>query len=177
MIVLGIDPGATTGWCTYDTDRRHVINRGTFRGVDHTDEDYLAFAPHRIDVAVLERPVAHGPTRPEVVDCAWFAGQLARDAKQWADAVHILTRLEIRQTLTAATHGVVRVINDATAWAALKLLHGGDGCDDKARTRKGVAISPAGPIGGVTSHERAALACAVAWVLRNNQLEVVTSDR
>jgi hypothetical protein len=171
MIILGLDPGATTGWCSYDTDRRHVINRGTFRGADHTDQDYLAFAPRRIDVVVLERPVAHGPTRPQVVDCAWVAGQLVRDALRWCDRVEVLTRLEIRQTLTAATHGVVRVINDATAWAALKLLHGGDGCDRKPRRKKGVVVDEGGPLGGVTGHERAALACAVAWVLRQEGAE------
>jgi len=163
--VLGIDPGATTGWGIYDARTRRVVKAGKFRGADADIEGsaYLSC----VDVAVIERPVAHGPTRPQVVDCAWFAGQLERDARQWADEVHVLTRLEVRQTLTEATHGVVRVVNDATAWAALRLLHGGDGCDRRPKVRKGVVIEEGGPIGGVTSHERAALALAVAWLLRN----------
>lgn len=160
MRVLGIDPGATTGWCLYtDTDGgRFAQAQGMFREAEMTPE--FAIARRNADVVVLERPVAHGPTRPQVVDCAWFAGKIAA-----MTGAITMTRLEIRQTLTAATHGVVTVRNDATAWAAVVLLHG-DGSDRKPKRRKGVVVEAGGPLGEVTAHARAALAVAVAFVLR-----------
>lgn len=163
MRILGIDPGATTGWCLYDT-AGHVVDCGTFREADFLAIPGTVFG--KVDAAVLERPVAHGPTRPQVVDCAWIAGQLWRDAQGilGRERCHLLTRLDVRQRLTAATHGVARVVNDSTAWAALVLLHG-EGSDRKPRTRKGVVVEPGGPLGMVTSHARAALAVAYAWHL------------
>ena len=166
MKVLAIDPGATTGWCLYDTDARRVLDAGQFRGADVGMPPAVLSA----EAAVIERPVAHGPTRPQVVDCAWFAGLLCAWLEdRFPGDAHTLTRLEVKQALTAATHGEVHVKNDSTAWAALKLLHGGEGCDRKARKKNGEVIEPAGPIGGVKSHERAALALAVAWALLNQK--------
>ena len=162
MKVLAIDPGATTGWCLYDTEARRVLDAGQFEGA----ESEVSPEAECAEVAVIERPVAHGPTRPQVVDCAWFAGLMCAWLEdRFPGYAHTLTRLEVKQALTAATHGEVHVKNDATAWAALKLLHGGEGCDRKAKVKKGVELEPAGPIGGVKSHERAALALAVAWDL------------
>jgi len=153
--VLGIDPGNATGWCCYDI----IAHRVTASG--HFPEDQVP-APTAVpewgnclDV-VLERPVAHGPTYPQVVDCAWFAGSLARLFRMRCDPgfFHVLIRRDIKRILTDATAGDVRVKNDATAWAALKLLHGGE-----ASAKKG------GCLYGVKSHSRAALAVAVAWHL------------
>ena len=166
MRILGIDPGATTGWVIYHDagTGRFVEACGEFRG-----DDMLSSMPGRfwsVDAAVIERPVAHGATRPQVVDCAWIAGCLWRDL--WAmvgcDKCHTVTRLEVRQALTAAVHKVVSVRDDKTAWAALTLIHG-DGSDRKPRTRKGVVIEDGGCIGRTTGHARAALAAAVAWRL------------
>jgi hypothetical protein len=77
-----------------------------------------------------------------------------------------MTRIEVKKILSAATHGEIIVRNDSTAWAALKLLHG-DGCDKKPRRKKGQIVDPGGCIGNVKSHERAALAVAVAWWLKS----------
>lgn len=149
-LILGIDPGTTTGWCLYDTATRRALRSGQFseslRSPDFT------MAEHEATCIVIEKPVAHGPTRPQVVECAWIAGRLA--AHTMAQA---LTRREIKQALTEATQRDVVVTTDATAWAALKLLHG-YGCD-----RKG------GALWGVKAHERAALAVCVAWGLKNEQ--------
>lgn len=169
MRVLGLDPGATTGWCLYDDEQRRVLDCGTVPGDSFLDIPRSVWG--RVDVAIIERPVAHGPTRPEVVECAWVAGCL------WRDMLHLLgrskarqmRRLEVRQVLTAATHGVVRCTNDATVWAALVLLHG-EGSDRKPKTRKGEVIDDGGPLGRVTSHARAALAVAVAWTLRAQEV-------
>lgn len=146
MILLGIDPGKATGWTLYDSTARRVITAGQFpehlRTPDFTKAETIA------NIIVIERPVAHGPTRPQVVECAWIAGRLRQ-----AVGAEELTRLQIKQALTTATHGEVVVRNDATAWAALKLLHG-EGCDKRG-----------GALHGVKAHERAALAVAVAWAL------------
>lgn len=147
-MILGIDPGATTGWCLYDSLHRRVHASGLFPGADYATAGFLA-AIQSASSIVLERPVAHGPTRPQVVECAWIAGLIA--GRLHAEAVQTMTRLEVKQALTAATHGEVQVRNDSTAWAAVVLLHGG-----QAATKKG------GSLHGVRSHARAALATCIA---------------
>lgn len=181
MKILGIDPGATTGWCLYDSVARCVLDAGQFRG--HAF-DVPARVVARATAIVVERPVAHGATRPQVVDCAYTAGRIvgwlvggwyptAGRIGGWLvggwypDAVHELTRREVCRVLTDACHLDTRdrVKNDATAWAALVLLHG-EGSDKKPRRRKGEVVDAGGAIGRVTSHERAALAVAVAWSIQ-----------
>lgn len=153
MLVLGLDPGATTGWCLYDTEAKRVVEAGKFRGVEYSSE--MSAAVSRAKAVVVEKPVAYGPTRPDVVECAWVAGIL------WHRfGSEFMTRREVKQILTDATNRDVRVVDDASAWAALVLLHG-EGCDAKPSKKNG----PGGSIGRVTSHERAALALVVAWAM------------
>lgn len=160
-MILAIDPGATTGWCVYDETERRVVDAGQFRGADCSPE--AASVMGAVDVRVIERPVAHGPTRPQVVECAWIAGILC-------ERLHCqeLTRLEVKQRLTAAVLNEIRVKDDATAWAACVLLHGPNS-DKRPKVRRGEIVEPGGCIGGVRSHERAALALAVAWALGESQ--------
>jgi hypothetical protein len=146
VILLGIDPGKATGWCLYDSNARRVLRAGLFP--EHLRTPEFTQAETVANLIIIERPVAHGPTRPQVVECAWIAGRLRQ-----ATGAEELTRLQIKQTLTLATHGEVVVRNDATAWAALQLLHG-DGCDKKG-----------GALHGIRAHERAALAVVVAWAV------------
>lgn len=160
MILLGIDPGATTGWCAYDTDKRVAIASGCFERDETPRHDPL---PWPASTIVIERPVAHGPTRPEVVECARIEALIFERFRRLR-TTHEMTRLQVRQTLQAAVAGTIRVWNDATVWAALKALHG-DGCDAKPRRKKGVVVTPGGAIGEVKGHARAALAVAVAWWL------------
>lgn len=147
-MILGIDPGETTGWTLYDEVNKRAVKSGEF-------ERHAVDSAVPVDyVAVIERPVAHGPTRPQVVECAYIAGRLSQLFRTLCPINYEMTRLQVRQRLQLATHGVVRVRNDATVWAALKILHGGD---DSAK--KGGALH------GVKAHGRAALAVAVAWTL------------
>lgn len=163
MIVLGVDPGATTGWCVYDAVARRVVTSGQFP--EHKC-DILGCDGPEFDVVVIERPKGQGPTRPQVVECGITFGRLAAMFEAAAHCpVEELLRYEVKSILSAATHGEIHVKNDSTAWASLVLLHG-DGSGSKARTRKGEIVELAGRIGGVTSHERAALAVAVAWSIR-----------
>ena len=82
MNVLGIDPGATTGWCLYDSTKRRVLEAGQF-----PRWALVLQLSEVVDVAVLEVPKAYGPTRPQVVDCAYVAGRLAEKVtKEDADS-------------------------------------------------------------------------------------------
>jgi hypothetical protein len=156
MRILGIDPGATTGWCAYDTDRRCVVASGQFP--EHAiDSEWFGIVSQvgMTNFVVVERPKGYGPTRPQMVDCGYITGRLV----QWFICAREMTaeleRREVKKILTEATQRDVVVTDDATAWAALKLLHGGDECAKKG-----------GALHGVKAHERAALAVAVAWALR-----------
>ncbi len=155
MNILGIDPGQVSGWCFYDTASRRVVEAGQFEGHECDIPVPKILTAHRV---VMERPKGYGPTRPQLVDCGYTAGRLVSDFSQHI-GVEELTRLEVCKTLTHEVHDAVRVRNDATAWAALKLLHGGDNCHKKG-----------GPLHGVKAHERAALAVAVAWAIREKQV-------
>ncbi len=156
MLILGVDPGETTGWCVYDSDKKAAAP-GMVAETCDVDlwPELLTVGLPSGTTAVVERPVPQGFTRPQVVECAWIAGRL-RERLELALAFTTsdLTRLDVRRRLQAATNGVIQVKNDATVWAALKLLHGGE-----SAAKKG------GPLYGVTGHCRAALAVAVAWTL------------
>lgn len=169
MRVLGIDPGATTGWCLYvhSDAGAYVESAGTFEQWHGVPSLKLL----RTDYAVIERPKGYGPTRPELVDCGYVCGRIVGEMGRQIPYMDLyeLTRIEVCKTLTEATHGAVRVRNNATAWAALVLLHGEDS-DRKPKRKKGVVIDQGGPLGEVSSHARAALAVAVAFALRTEAL-------
>lgn len=150
MRILGIDPGATTGWCVYDTDTRRVVARGLYEGHDTV---VLQPSGSVANVAVLERLVPHGASYPQVVESAYVAGRIAGELRP-ALPVYELTRAEVRRTLQDATHGAVKVKDDKSVRAAVVLLHGGES-----------ATETGGCLHGVTSHVWAALAVAVAWHL------------
>lgn len=150
MILLGIDPGAKTGWVTYDTETRRVVESGTSAGIDVVAEADTT----DVELVVIERPRGYGPTYPQVVECGYVCGYVVASLTAEGHDVCELVRHDVTKILSDATRGAVRVKNDATAWAALVLLHG-DGCDKKG-----------GALHGVRAHERAALAVAVAWALR-----------
>lgn len=173
-MILGIDPGATTGWCLYDPTLRRAIECGEFDGHDYggTAFDLASHgAGHSaIESIVIERPRGYGAmARPQLIDCGYVCGRmverLARRDSLRPREIHELTRLDVCKALTAAVHGQINVRNDSTAWAALLLLHGDD-AGRKAKVKRGVEIAPAGALGIVTGHARAALAVAVAWSLR-----------
>lgn len=155
MLVLGIDPGQTTGWCAYDLEHRAVVMAGCVMGAD---ADGIAAEQILWDAneVVIERPKGYGPTRPQVVDAAYVCGRLVGEIAHWGKgAVHEVTRIEVKKALTEATHREIVVRNDASAWAALLMLHGGDGAAKKG-----------GPLHGCKSHQRAALAAVVAWAIQ-----------
>ena len=167
--ILAIDPGMTTGWVFYDSIYHRVYDHGQFREHLHDiPREALFHAEH----VVIEKPVAHGATRPQVVDCAFIAGHLCGQLDTESGDVELMTRREVCKILTDACSLPTkdRVRNDATAWAALKMLHGPD-CDKRPRVKAGKVVEPGGCLGTVKSHERAALAVAVAYALQCGQFE------
>jgi hypothetical protein len=148
-MILGVDPGTTSGWCLYDPAARRVVAAGMFPESGYSSDARFLRALQDAETIAIERPVAHGPTRPQVVECAWIAGLLFGRLYEYGPKE--ITRLEIKRALTAATLGEVQVRNDATAWAACLLLHGGSNAAGKG-----------GPLHGLRSHSRAALAVCLA---------------
>jgi len=172
-IILAIDPGKTTGWASYYLEGRRPVGSGSqlCHGIA-TDELDARLVPDEVgpppDLIVIERPKGYGPTRPEMVDCGIVAGELWAQARdEWGDAPRYwMDRIEVRKTLQQAVHSAIHVRNDATAWAALVHLHG-EGSDARGRkaTKKVPGVEP-GPLAGITSHSRAALAVAVAFAIK-----------
>lgn len=153
MNILGVDPGAKSGMCLYDTATCRVLQCGSFDA-----DDYPPLWAD-IETIVIERPRGFGfSTRPQMVECGIIFGRIAERLDHEGRDVQEMDRLEVCKTLTAALHGRINVRNDATAWACLKELHGGE-----ASAKKGGALY------GVKAHERAALAVAVAYSIRAAQ--------
>lgn len=169
-LLLGIDPGETIGWCLYDTDDRRV---NAF--ADYPCEDALGagvvefFKQHagRWVQVVIERPKVYGGiARPDVGETCVQFGRLFEMFRQNGSTPCCPTRIEIRKALTDATQGVINVRNDATAWQALKVLHGGDKADKKGGKLHGFLGK---------GHAKAALAVAVAWDLMHPAEKSATS--
>jgi hypothetical protein len=166
MIICGIDPGATTGWAAYDATARLVVMAGQFEkhDTDALAREQLAWDA---DLYVVERPEGYGVTRPEMVDCGYTTGRIVGEIVHWGRGpVHELTRREVKKLLTAATQRDVIVTDDASAWAALKLLHGGEASMAKDGCLRALR--------GFGTHGRAALAVAYAWTLREQAAKVGT---
>lgn len=164
MLILGVDPGAVTGWAVYESADRRVIASGQFNEhqISKQCKDWIFSLT--VDAVVIERPKGQGPTRPQLVECGITFGRLAAylESKFGERRVYEMLRYEVKSSLSAATHGEVNARNDASVWAALLLLHGGEDAGRKATKKNPVP----GAIGLAKSHERAAVAVAVAWAIR-----------
>lgn len=161
--VLGIDPGATVGWCVYSTVERRAIASGEFQGDDLPDD--VAEQARLCSLIVIESlHDPHANIYPATVRSAITQGHIERQLHTYER----MTRHDVKRVLTAAVLREPVVTDDATAWKAVVRLHG-EGCDAKPRKKKGVVISPGGALGAVTGHARAALAVAVAFTLRQSQ--------
>jgi len=162
MMLIGFDPGMTSGWCAYDTEARLVFAAGQFETFA-VPRECLAFR----GLCVVERPEGYGVTRPQMVDCGYFTGRIVEILRRDTDGdVVELTRREVKKILTAATQRDVVVTDDASAWAALKLLHGGESSMAKDGCLRALR--------GFGTHGRAALAVALAWHLSQAAAKVET---
>lgn len=140
MIILAIDPGTVqSGWCVFDggrvLDSGVMPNRELLRAVQVSDYDMLA----------IERVASYGmPVGREVFEtCEW----IGRFQQAWRDpeAVKLIYRRDVKLHLC----GTMKA-KDPHVWQALLDKIGPVG------TKK----SP-GPLYGVKSHARSALAVAI----------------
>ena len=161
-MILAIDPGKVSGWTIYDEQQRRVIACGSFPRHRMPQEllDRVLWVRSPIVFESLEEP--RGNIFPAVVTAAIDEGRM-REQVLAATGIEpqCISRHDVKRTLSLAVHGEPVVKDDKTAWQALVALHG-PGSDQK-RTKS----HEEGCIGLVTGHERAALAVAVAWAIRN----------
>lgn len=171
--ILAIDPGKTSGWVLYDTATRRPIRHGNFDGNQYPPQaESDAKQADHVVLEGMER--VHAGIYPDTVTAAYHLGRMVeRMNHALGRPVVELDRHIVKEILTDATLGSVRVKNDPTAWAAMILLHG-EGCDTKGRKgnpRKGIASVEPGILAGVSRHARAALAVAVAFAIREGLWE------
>lgn len=155
MMILGIDPGATTGWCLYNTEQRRVEDCGDFRGTDLPDG--CKAAAERCDHVIIESlHEPRGGIYPAVVVAGITQGHIERQLLLYG--VQRITRHEVKLLLTEAVHREPVVQKDSHVWQALQVLHGPGSGLRKTKKRQGGCI---GMVSG--THQRAALAAVVAW--------------
>lgn len=164
-MILGIDPGKVTGWTLYNEAERRVVACGHFPRHQFSTEAWdhvLWSADGKIPVVFesLEQP--RGGIYPAVVLAAIDEGRMREQVlASTGIEPHVISRHDVKRTLSLAVHNEPLVRDDKTTWQALVALHG-PGSDQKRTKDK-----QEGCIGLVTGHERAALAVAVAWAIRN----------
>lgn len=163
--IVAIDPGNTVGWIIFQPAVRKVLAIGMFpMGVEDAFQPPLEWLDSSVTDIVIEKPIGQGFTRPTMVETGIISGRLYQSVRKASPVQPTwMPRHEVKKILTTATYGEVHVRNDATAWAAIKMMFG-DGCDRKGK-KKNPTQEP-GIFAGVTSHVRAALALAVAYAYR-----------
>lgn len=180
MVIIGIDPGATIGLCVYDT----TTGRALF-AVHHHDPHLTLAAisalreTHPGAAVGIERARIYGKGGAHVADTieqvGWLLGSLGAYLPPGTDAIQpcgnfsSVYTLERRAVVKAlSTEMGESVKGDAGVWQAMCRLHP-DAMrrpvvgKPATRTRAAVDAVEAGPLYGVSSHARSAL--AVAWAL------------
>jgi hypothetical protein len=179
MITIGIDPGATIGVCVYDADASCVLDTLTTRSpreaVDFA-RDWWDGGSSRAPRIAIERARIYAKGGAHVADTleqvGWMIAMLDGDlpeGKQAIECCDTCWTVERRAVVSALSEAMgQQVKGDAGVWAALCALHPDAlrkpvAAKDATRTKPAVEGVQAGPLYGVTGHQRAAL--AVAWAL------------
>lgn len=158
---MGVDPGATTGWCLWDSESKTVAACGEF--AKHLCSVEFIVALDQTNLAVVEGfSDVHAGIYPETVQPAVTCGRLLEFIERRDIKCQEISRMETKRQLELAIRKEFRVLKDKDVWGALQLLHG-PGSADKPRVKKGVEVTPGGVLARVRDHARAALAVAVAW--------------
>tara|TARA_R110000868_G_scaffold374086_1_gene638482 strand:+ start:292 stop:852 length:561 start_codon:yes stop_codon:yes gene_type:complete len=179
VIVIGIDPGATIGLCVYDTTAGNVLYSGQYRDpVAAIDKaSCIQRWDYQIDAIGIERARIYGAGGAHVANTieqvGWFLGRYgvlppaSSDAIQYCGgSVYTLERRAVVKALSVEMGESVK--GDAGVWQALCRVHPDAmrrpvAAKPATRTKPAVDAVEAGPLYGVSSHARAAL--AVAWAL------------
>ena len=179
MVIIGIDPGATIGLCVYDTAAGRALYSGQYRDpVAAIDKaSCMQRWDYKIDAIGIERARIYGAGGASVANTieqvGWFLGRYGVLPPASSDAIQCcggtVYTLERRAVVKAlSTEMGQSVQGDAGVWAALCRLHPDAmrrpvAAKPATRTKPAVDAVEAGPLYGVSSHARAAL--AVAWAL------------
>lgn len=161
MTIIAVDPGQTSGWVAYDEQQRRIVACGHFPRHHIPQEllDRVLWVRSPVVFESLEQP--RGGIYPAVVLAAIDEGRMREQVLAMTGIEpQCISRHDVKKILSLAVHNEPVVRDDKTTWQALVALHG-EGSDQK-RTKS----HEAGCIGLATSHERAALAVAVAWAIR-----------
>jgi hypothetical protein len=178
MKILGIDPGATIGLCVYDTQAKRAVFAWQYTSLqDAMAGIYHAREFEGADAIGIERARIYGAGGASVANTieqvGWLLASLGASLPDSSAAivrcgadVHTLERRAVVSALTAAVGQSVK--GDAGVWQALCTLHPGAAqrpvaAKPATRSKPAVDAVEAGPLFGVSSHARAAL--AVAWTL------------
>ena len=179
MLTIGIDPGATIGVCVYDAEDCRVLDCITTRSPREAVDWALGWwdgGSSRSPYIGIERARIYAKGGAQVADTleqvGWMLGKLdaylppSDAAIVDCDGVYTVERRAVVSALSEAMGQQVK--GDAGVWAALCALHPDATRRPVAerpatRTKPAVEAVRAGPLYGVTAHERAAL--AVAWTL------------
>lgn len=179
-LIIGIDPGKTVGLCLYDTQAGRAIGSWQTQEPEHAVQwARSAMLVWTIEAVAIERPRIYQSAGNELCDTieqtGWLMAQLGGrypmhevypGVRYCGDGAHLLERRAVTNAMTEAMGSTVR--GDAGVWQALCALHP-DAVrrpvvgKPATRQKPAVCAVEAGPLYGVTSHARAAL--AVAWAL------------
>jgi hypothetical protein len=179
VIVIGIDPGATIGVAAYDTAAGRVLYSAQYRDPLQVTHYVGAIRQtHAVRAIGIERARIYGAGGASVANTieqvGWLLASLNAHLPDGKDAIQecgarVVYTLERRAVVSALTAAVGQSVKgDAGVWQALCTLHPGAAQRPVAgkpatRTKPAVDAVEAGPLYGVSSHARAAL--AVAWTL------------
>lgn len=158
MTVVAIDPGyRESAWLTFDGARivAHGIEANEFLMMrfwkDHWDEKGFSTGHSGPPFVVLEQMVGYGmPVGHEVLETVFWTGRMYQAAGRITTKTHRLTRKDVKSHLCGSTKAT-----DSGVWIALTDRFGGSAAVGKKYSQ--------GPLYGIKSHERAALAIAVTW--------------
>lgn len=179
MKILGIDPGNTIGLCVYDTEAKRAVWAGQYATPQEAMNEVRSACRRHDPIGAIgiERARIYGAGGRTVANTieqvGWLLASLGASLPDGKDAicdcggdVFTLERRAVVSALGAAVGQSVK--GDAGVWQALCTLHPGAAQRPVAaklatRTKPAVDAVEAGPLFGVSSHARAAL--AVAWTL------------
>ena len=179
MVIIGIDPGATIGLCVYDTTAGKAVCSEQYTDLLRamSQVGYLGDV-WKVDAIGIERARIYGAGGASVANTieqvGWLLASLNAHLPDGKDAIQecgarLVYTLERRAVVSALSDAVGQSVKgDAGVWQALCTLHPGAAqrpVAAKPATRQKPAVDAveAGPLFGVSSHARAAL--AVAWAL------------
>ena len=154
MIILGIDPGQTIGWCTYDPAAQRVLDAGQYNAGNAYELEELTEVLHTFPgMVAIERPRIYAKGGNDIADtieqCGWMLGVLGKPpgtsptvaypcgVLAFGADVYLLER---RVVLAALSQCIGQaVVGDSNVWRALCSFHG---VDPRAKREKPRASAP-----------------------------------